>query len=190
VKSRPRQSDLLLDTYSIGRKLHVLRRRKGLTLLRLAAETRLSTALLSKLETGRMIPTLQTLAKLSRIYGVGIGFFFADSTKHSMSITRNLCERRGRNPEMMMQFPLNAKDNSAILAREVNLPAQFTEALNEVGKAFNGTIYVLEGALQLESGGQKDVLETGDCVCLNSEMLFFWGASGTTRCRALVVTQG
>ena len=48
-----------LEPYCIGQKLRSLRTQKRLTLSRLAAETGLSTALLSKLETDRMIPTLQ-----------------------------------------------------------------------------------------------------------------------------------
>ena len=47
-----------LEAYGIGTKLRGLRTRKRLTLSRLAAETGLSTALLSKLETDRMVPTL------------------------------------------------------------------------------------------------------------------------------------
>ena len=50
-----------LQPYSIGLKLRTLRNEKRLTLARLAAATGYSTALLSKLETDRMIPTLQTL---------------------------------------------------------------------------------------------------------------------------------
>ena len=45
-----------LEPYCIGMKLRALRTQKRLTLARLAAETRLSTALLSKLETDRMVP--------------------------------------------------------------------------------------------------------------------------------------
>lgn len=98
----------LLEVYSIGAKLRALRMQKGLTLSRLAKETSLSTALLSKLETDTMIPTLPTLATISRMYGVGLGFFFADAVKHSLSITRNLRETgRGRTREALKQFLLN-----------------------------------------------------------------------------------
>jgi len=191
MKSDSHRPEGLLQVYSIGLKLRALRAQKGLTLSRLAAETGLSTALLSKLETERMIPTLTTLAGLCRVYGVGIGFFFADAKTHSMSITRNLrLTKHGRKRETTKQFPLNAKPAFPILAREVDFPPKLTETLTEVGKTFNGVIYVLEGNLQLESAGQKDVLEAGDCVCLNSEMMIFWGASGTAPCRALVITSG
>ena len=56
-----------LAPYAIGSRLKALRTEKGLTLSRLGAETGLSTALLSKLESERMIPTLQTLLKISRV---------------------------------------------------------------------------------------------------------------------------
>ena len=186
-----RRAGRSLAVYSIGSKLRALRAQKGLTLSRLAAETGLSTALLSKLETDRMIPTLPTLACLCRVFGVGLGFFFADAEKHSLSITRKLNETgRGRKHELLKQFPLNAAADSRFLAREVDFPPGVVGVLTKVGKAFSGVVYVLEGSLQLDSAGQQDVLETGDCLCLQSDMLITWGASGTSRCRALVVTSG
>ncbi len=189
MESGSRQPGQSLEIYSIGAKLRALRIQKGLTLSRLAVETGLSTALLSKLETDRMIPTLPTLASLCRVYGVGLGFFFSDGAKHSLSITRNLREyQRGRAQETLKQFQLGLGADSPIFVREVDFPPGVAGALTDVGKAFIGVIYVLEGSLQIDSAGLQDVLEAGDCVCLNSEMLIIWGAIGTSRCRALVVT--
>src|ERR1700691_2977161 len=89
-----------LEPYCIGMKLRTLRTRKRLTLSRLAAETGLSTALLSKLETDRMIPTLPTLATISRVYGVGMSYFFSEPSRHSLSITRKAhLQGKGRGPE-------------------------------------------------------------------------------------------
>ena len=76
-----------LEPYGIGMKLRTLRTQKHLTLSRLAAETGLSTALLSKLETDRMIPTLPTLANICRVYGVGLAISSA-TAKHTLAITR------------------------------------------------------------------------------------------------------
>ena len=83
-----------LEPYSIGMKLRTLRTQKHLTLSRLAAETGLSTALLSKLETDRMIPTLPTLANICRVYGVGLSHFFSDATKHTLGSWNTLPVRR------------------------------------------------------------------------------------------------
>jgi len=53
MPKNPHSAAQLLEAYSIGRKLRTLRAQRHLTLSRLAAETDLSTALLSKLETER-----------------------------------------------------------------------------------------------------------------------------------------
>jgi quercetin dioxygenase-like cupin family protein len=51
-------------------------------------------------------------------------------------------------------------------------------------------VYVLEGKLQLDAGGMHEVLEEGDCLYLDTEMAIAWSASGSARCRALVITPG
>src|SRR5580658_7399440 len=105
-----------LEPYCIGMKLRTLRTQKRLTLSRLAAETGLSTALLSKLETDRMIPTLPTLATISRVYGVGMSYFFKEPSRHTLSITRKaqlLGQDRGT--EQMRKTPLNAVGEGSML---------------------------------------------------------------------------
>ena len=103
-----------LEPYCIGLKLRALRTQKRLTLSRLASETGLSTALLSKLETDRMIPTLPTLATISRVYGVGMSHFFAEPAQHTLSITRKAhLQSDGRGLEAVKFTPLNASDGKA-----------------------------------------------------------------------------
>lgn len=184
-------SAVQLEVYSIGRKLHTLRTEKHLTLSRLAAETSLSTALLSKLETDRMIPTLSTLATISRVYGVDLSFFFAAATKHSLSITRRASEIGDvRAHEALKVISLNLSANPRLFARVVEFPPGVSGTLTEIGHPLNSVVYVLEGRLDLNTGGVQELLEAGDCVCLESEMYITWSASGKSRCRALVVTPG
>lgn len=110
-----------LEPYSIGMKLRSLRTQKHLTLSRLVVETRLSTALLSKLETDRMIPTLPTLANICRIYGVGLSYFFSDAARHTLAITRKAhLLGNGRSQEGVKYIPLHAADaNARLVARMV-----------------------------------------------------------------------
>jgi uncharacterized cupin superfamily protein len=54
----------------------------------------------------------------------------------------------------------------------------------------SGMIYVLEGHMQLETGGMSEVLEAGDCAYLESEMALAWSAAGKHRCRVLAVLPG
>jgi len=181
-----------LEPYSIGMKLRTLRTQKHLTLSRLAAETKLSTALLSKLETDRMIPTLPTLATISRVYGVGLSYFFSDASKHTLAITRKAhLTGNGRGQETVKQIPLHAPAADArLVARILEYPAGATGILSEVGKSVCSVVYVLGGELHLDAGGMREVLETGDCAYVDSDMAMAWSAGAEVRCRAMVVTPG
>lgn len=181
-----------LEPYSIGLKLRSLRIQKRLTLARLAAETGLSTALLSKLETDRMIPTLPTLATICRVYGVGMNHFFSEPSRHMLSITRKAhLQGKGRGPEPVKITPLNAAwDRPRLLAQLIEFqpgaPTTAMEAYRETG----GVVYVLEGRLRLDAGGMHEVLEAGDCACMETDMVLAWSAADKHRCRVLAVLAG
>jgi len=183
-----------LEPYCIGMKLRSLRTLKRLTLSRLAAETGLSTALLSKLETNRMIPTLPTLATISRVYGVGMSYFFSEPSKHTLSITRKAhLQGSGRGVESVKHTPLNAASESAQLVAQMIefLPGGAScvaDSSPSSGKETSGLVYVLEGKLQIDAGGMHEVLEAGDCAYMESEMSMAWSAVGKHRCRVLSVT--
>jgi transcriptional regulator with XRE-family HTH domain len=180
-----------LEPYCIGMKLRALRIRKHLTLSRLAGETGLSTALLSKLETERMIPTLPTLATICRIYGDGMGHFFCEPTKHSLSVTRKAhLEASGRVGETAETIPLNAPSEN---------PRSIAEMFELTGTpyAFNGTnaemcalVHVLEGSVHLVTDGMSQTLENGDSAYMETRMPTSLRALGNKRCRILLVRPG
>jgi len=178
-----------LAPYCIGMKLRALRTQKRLTLSRLAAETKLSTALLSKLETDRMIPTLPTLATISRVYGVGMSHFFSEPAKHTLSITRKAhLQGNGRRPEPAKIVPLNLPAEGArLVARMIEFPPGGSSSVTDVLREASGVVYVLEGKLQLDAGGMTEVLDAGDCAYMDSEMSLAWSAAGKHRCRILAV---
>ncbi len=178
-----------LEPYCIGLKLRSLRTQKRLTLSRLAAETGLSTALLSKLETDRMIPTLPTLATISRVYGVGMSHFFSEPARHTLSITRKAhFEGDGRGVEPVKVTPLNtAEEGAQLLAQMIEFSPGGSASATDCFRGSAGVVYVLEGRLQLDAGGMQEVLEAGDCACIESEMALAWSAADKHRCRILTV---
>jgi len=180
----------LLAPYCIGLKLRTLRNQKQLTLARLAEETGLSTALLSKLETDRMVPTLPTLATISRVYGIGLSYFFTEPASHAVSITRQVSTHgRGRSREETSETPLN----SAIPNRRMNLslveiPPGSLTAPRDLNPGEATVLHVVEGPLHLEIGGQRESLHSGDCLYLESHLPLSWAAAGKSPARALIVT--
>jgi len=185
-------SQWFLAPYCIGSKLRSLRVQKQLTLARLAAETGLSTALLSKLETDRMVPTLSTLATICRIYGVGLGHFFSDPREHTLSITRNVTSQgRGRASDNSARIPLNpGVPDRKMDACLVDLAAGGAVADAELRPGTALMVFVLQGRLHLDVGGMRETLESGDCAYFEGDMPIAWGAGGKQGCRLLTVTPG
>src|SRR5574342_1383393 len=66
-----------LSAYAIGTKIRGLRLKKKMGLVELGKHTGLSPALLSKIERGRLFPTLPTLLRIALVFSVGLEFFFA-----------------------------------------------------------------------------------------------------------------
>jgi transcriptional regulator with XRE-family HTH domain len=179
-----------LEPYCIGMKLRTLRTQKRLTLARLAAETKLSTALLSKLETDRMIPTLPTLATICRVYGVGMSYFFSEPAKHALSITRKShLQSNSRGLESVKITPLNVlAEGTRMVAQMIEFPVGGASSASDSRRTASSLVYVLEGKLQLDAGGLHETLDAGDCAYMESEMALAWSAVGKHRCRILAVT--
>ena len=184
-------SQWFLAPYCIGMKLRSLRTEKRLTLARLSVETGLSTALLSKLETDRMVPTLPTLATICQVYGVGMGHFFSDPAEHSLAITRKVVgQGRGRSTDPGVRIPLNPgvsdrKMDACLVILEPRGSGSDPEYHDESEEAM--LVYVLDGRLHLDVGGLRETLEIGDCAYLQTNLPVSWGAAGKQHCRLLRV---
>lgn len=178
-----------LEPYCIGMKLRGLRTRKRLTLSRLATETGLSTALLSKLETDRMIPTLPTLTTICRVYGVGLSYFFSEPQRHSLSITRRAhLEGKGRSSEAVKHTPLHAMvENGGLRAESIELAPDGTSYMPVSNGGLCGFLYVVAGKLRMDSSGMVEVLDAGDCAYIDSQAAMAWSAGNKETCRALLV---
>src|SRR6476661_409958 len=94
-----------LGRYSIGEKLRSLRLRKSLGLVELSKHTGLSAALLSKLERGKLFPTLPTLLRIAMVYSVGLDYFFTDERKRRVVAVARKGDRL-RFPERPGQDPV------------------------------------------------------------------------------------
>ena len=176
-----------LAVYSIGLKLRTLRTAKHITLSRLADQTDLSTALLSKLETDRMIPTLHTLEKICRVYGISLGHFFCEPQHHSVAITRKAHTNNRRGDHPPQPIPLHVPTPASHqLAQIIELPAGQSMTLGECGAMSELTAYVIEGALDATITGSHESLETGDSIVVTTDQPMVWTAQDTA-CQILAV---
>ena len=186
-----------LSDYEIGPKIRALRVKKKIGLVELGKHTGLSPAMLSKIERGRLFPTLPTLLRIALVFSVGLEYFFAGSReKPLVAVVRKadriqLPERPGGRD---IAYRFESLDYPATERRFNSYFAEFFPATpaelrrhDHPGVEF---IYALAGTLSVHVGDVEHVLETGDSMYFDSRIPHAYRRSGGRVCHAIVVTTG
>ena len=63
---------------SVGQKIRIARKAQGMTLEDLSNEAKLDWSFLARIETGKAVPSIQTLYTVSNILGVSLSHLFDD----------------------------------------------------------------------------------------------------------------
>lgn len=182
-----------LDSYGIGPKVRELRRRKRMGLVELGAHSGLSAALLSKIERGRMYPTLPTLLRIALVFSVGLDYFFSHEEPVVTVVRRG---DRLRLPERMgtrdvayyfesLDFRAEKKKMNSYLGEFEARPVEDVRLHKHDGAEL---VYVLEGELGLYVRDREETLAAGDAAYLDGTALHGYRRVSREPCRALVVT--
>jgi len=185
-----------LKPYSIGEKIRALRLRKKMGLVELGNHTGLSAALLSKLERGKLYPTLPTLLRVAMVFSVGLEFFFREERKNMVAIVRK--SERQRFPDRpatrdvsyffeSLDFPANERKMNAYFAEFEPIEPEKARIHQHPGIEF---LYVITGDLLLRIGADEHLLETGDSIYFDSGVQHSYRRQGKKLCHAVVVTAG
>jgi transcriptional regulator with XRE-family HTH domain len=184
-----------LDAYAIGEKLRALRLKKKMGLVELGRHTGLSPALLSKIERGRLFPTLPTLLRIALVFSVGLEYFFVGAREKPLVAVVRKADRV-RLPERPKAresaFHFESLDYPAAERRFNSYYAEFLPAdpdrlrlHDHPGAEF---IYVLHGTLSVHVQGNEHVLNPGDSMYFDSGLPHGYRRSAGRRCSAFVVT--
>ena len=184
-----------LNDYGIGAKIRALRLKKKMGLVDLGKHTGLSPALLSKIERGRLFPTLPTLLRVALVFGVGLEYFFAGAReKPLVAVTRKservaLPERPGVR-EVAYRFA--SLDYAATERRFNCYYAEFfpvaAEKLRPHEHAGAEFIYVIQGTLSVHMNGEEHALGTGDAIYFDATTPHAYRRIGGRLCSAVIVT--
>ena len=181
-----------LDEYAIGRKIRDLRIKKKLGLVELGQHTGLSAALLSKVERGKMYPTLPTLLRIALVFGVGLDHFFRQDTPVLAVLRRHERESASGYPTTppgslhpeSFTFPTEHQRLRVCLASFRPSAVDDIKLHRHQGVEF---IYVVDGTLGLYSQDAETTLETGDSVYFDPSQPHGYRRVGRRSCRALIV---
>ena len=184
-----------LSRYAIGEKLHALRLKKKIGLVELGRHTGLSAAMLSKVERGKLYPTLPTLLRIALVFSVGLEYFFSDDRKRRVLAIVRRGERK-RFPERpdgrdisfyfeSLDFAAVERKLSAYYAEFQPLPPGKARPHHHSGVEF---LSVLRGKLEIRIGTEEHVLDSGDSIYFDSSAPHSYRRSSQKPCTAIVVT--
>ena len=184
-----------LGRYSIGEKLRTLRLRKSMGLVELSNHTGLSAGLLSKLERGKLFPTLPTLLRIALVYGVGLDYFFTDERKRRVvSVVRK--GERVRFPERPgvqdVPYYFECLDYAATERKLSAFVAEFEDVAPEKLRPHQHPgvelVYVIKGSLTLKIGSEEFQLEAEDAIYFDAAVQHSYRRRGSKACCGVIVT--
>ena len=184
-----------LSKYSVGEKLRALRLRKKIGLVDLGKHTSLSPALLSKLENGKMFPTLPTLLRIAMVFNVGLEHFFsAPESGPALAVVRRKERRRfpdapdAKDPAYhfeSLDFPVQDRRLNAYYAEFNPLAEDKVKPHHHAGVEL---IYLLKGSLEVRIGKEEHTLEEGDAMYFDASVPHGYRRVGKKPCAAMVVS--
>jgi transcriptional regulator with XRE-family HTH domain len=184
-----------LSEYAIGPAVRALRLKKKMGLVELGRHTGLSPALLSKIERGRLFPTLPTLLRIALVFSVGLDYFFAGAReKPVVAVARKrdrirLPDRPGARD---VAYRFESLDYAAAERRFNSYLAEFFPVAPDKLKPHQHPgvefIYALQGTLTVHVGDELHVLEAGDSLYFDSSVPHAYRRSAGRNCLAVVVT--
>jgi len=153
--------------------------------------------MLSRLENGRLVPTLPTLTRIALVFNVGLDYFFSDPRKrHVVAVVRR-DERQvfPSDPKSApvpwhfesLDFRVNERKLSGYLAHFHSLPPDKVVPHYHQGVEL---LYLIEGKLEMRIGVETFQLSAGDSIYFDSMQKHTYRSLDKTPCTAIVVTTG
>ncbi|CAH1671469.1 MAG: cupin domain-containing protein [Chelatococcus sp.] len=171
----PTPTEPTLEAARLGRRLQTMRRAQGFTLVDLAAKAGCSASLVSRIENGRLLPSLSVLHKLVAGLGTSMASFLSGSETESCMVVRASdrkevtldylgASQQGlrieqiipHSPDRMLQ------GNLISIAAGHGSAGDYSHIGEEAG-------FVIEGFVELTIDKQTHVLGRGDSFCFRSE---------------------
>ena len=161
---------------TLGARVKQFRTELGMTQTELAEKGGLSHSALSKIESGQLSPTFQTLLRIVQGLGVDMSRLLAASG-HSVKRTRRAVTRRGRGQRYETRpYVYETLADELVNKRMIPLVAEIKAGSIEsfgpmIAHPGEEVLYVLSGEIELHTEGYAPVhLNVGDCAYFDSAM--------------------
>lgn len=171
----------------LANKIREKRARRGFTLAQLSGQTKISVAMLSKIEHAKVSSPISVYAKIAKALEIPLGELFSEDGPVPISLVKKNERKKysqfvgyageaiafKKSSKRMEPFVLHYPQKS-------KLPPAYQHDNEEF-------IFVLEGELEFQYDGIKYILEPGDCVYFDANKKHSARALGGKTAQALVV---
>lgn len=181
-----------LDEREVISKIRSLRKSRGVTLEDLAKMTGVTKGYLSQIENSTKAPPFSTLDKIGTSLGVDITYFFANNEDEKREARITLVRpnerkkvapgghRRGYGYESLA-YKKAGKNMEPYL---ITVGQHSSGTFRHDGEEF---LYILEGSLELNYGGEKYLFKKGDSIYLDSGVEHSAQAGGERNAKLLCI---
>ena len=188
------QAESFISEKRIGERIKHLRLKKAMGLVELGRHTGLSASFLSQLETGRVVPTLRNLARISMVFAKDLSYFFEPEPQKLFRVHR--AKDRTRLPQTGVDDPSYFFESLGLITPDRSLDPYYAEFLplrtgREVRAhqhAGNEFLYVTSGEMELRHGESVHRLVEGDAVYFDAGMTHSYVCVGDEPAKAVIVT--
>ncbi len=185
----------VLSSYSLAKKLRQLRLKKKISLVDLGKHTGLSASMLSQLETGKMIPTLPTLARIALVFDVGLDHFFDDRRRSKQFIVTRADDRMRfperpdyAKPAYFFECLAYSSQGKWLQAYLAEFPRREIEEVKEHFHEGSELLFVLDGQIAVRYQEEDHILRSGDSVYFDSSEPHSYRGVAKQGGKAVVVT--
>lgn len=188
----PTSAESLLVAAHLGQRIKRLRLKRSMGLVELGKQTGLSASFLSQLETGRVVPTLRNLARISLVFNKDLSYFFESS---ELSVFR--IQRRRDRVRLPIGSPADyVSESLGMLVPEGGLrpcvaeflPGEDRSAFNPERYAGVEMVYVLSGSIELTRKNETHLLEARDVCYISGETPRTYRCATDEPAQALIIS--
>jgi transcriptional regulator with XRE-family HTH domain len=195
----PNSAESLLAASHLGERIKKLRLKRSMGLVELGRKTGLSASFLSQLETGRVVPTLRNLARISLVFGKDLAYFFDSNDPSAARVFRVQRKKDRVRLPVGTPTPDYIAESFGILIPEGGLRPCMAEFLPETADhapqpftphLYPGVemVYVLSGQLEVSRRGEPHTLGPRDVLYVSGETQRTYRALGRTPAQALIIS--
>lgn len=175
----------------IGGQIRYQRRLRGMTLQSLATKAACSESMVSKVETGRVNPSLTMLSRLAKALGVNVSTFFVDDQLNDVVMRSGArprldtdALRRGDGVTLERLAPYA---DGCMLQANIHIIAIGGRSDGVISHLGEEVGFLVEGELELEVDGRRYHLRPGDSFYFQSDRPHGYRNLGNTEAKVIWV---